>query len=278
MYRLLEFLRRTYVFLLFLLLEGVAIYSYAQSNSYSQAKILAYTASITGGVGDVVGSVGEYFRLRKENDTLLERIAQLEERVAKFERQERDSLLASMSYDDGLGIYYHASRVVANTLNKQRNYLIINSGMLDGIRSGMAVVTPLREMVGVVVECSDKHAVVMSILNTEFRSSGKLDAESDHAGSIYWNGTDRYRLNMRDLSKYAKIKRGTKIVTTGFSNIFPLGITIGSVSSYKLDIDGQSYIVEIDIAADMTALREVLVVSDMTNVEVIDTLESELFN
>ncbi|MFI3305441.1 MAG: rod shape-determining protein MreC [Rikenellaceae bacterium] len=278
MYRLLEFLRRTYVFILFLTLEGVATYVYANSNSYSNAKIVAYTSAVTSAIGEVTGGVGDYFRLRKENDHLLQRIAQLEEELAMQQRLAQDSTLQAMCYDDGRGIYYRATRVVSNTLNRRRNYLIINSGLADGVRSGMAVVTPNREMVGIVVECRDNHSVVMSILNTQFRSSGKLDVQSEHAGSIYWEGTDRYHINMKDLSKYAEIEEGTKIVTTGFSSIFPLGITIGYVSSYTLDIDGQSYSVEIDIAADMTALREVLVVSDMSNVEMVEMLESEILN
>ncbi len=279
MYRILEFLRRTYVFLLFLLFEGVAFYAYAHSDVYSEAKILSYTSAISGGVGNAVGFVSEYFSLRKENDVLLKRIATLEQDLAHYDAIRQEAELSQLSHDDyDEGICYRASRVVSNTLNKQRNYLVINSGANDGIGIGMAVVTPNREMVGVVVESSDSHSVVMSILNTQFRSSGRLDGGEEHAGSIYWEGEDRYRVKMKDLSKYAAIERGAKIVTTGFSKIFPTGITIGTVSDYELDIDGQSYEVVVDLAADMTALREVLVVCDMANIEIENLLDAELYN
>ncbi|MFI3304437.1 MAG: rod shape-determining protein MreC [Rikenellaceae bacterium] len=277
MYRLFDFLRSTYVFLLFLIFEVIAISAYSKSDSYSQAKILSYSAAISGGIGDAVGSVGEYFRLRRGNEMLLRRIAQLEQELARYDRDQKDSLLALLSYDDGLGVRYQASRVVSNTINKQRNYLVLNSGLQDGIRGGMAVVTPDREMVGVVVECSDSHAVVMSILNTQFRSSGELEGGGEHAGSIYWDGVNRYMVKMDDLSKYADIKVGDKIVTTGFSQIFPPGVVIGTVDSFELDQEGQSYRVNIDIAARMSAIREVLVVDDRSNAEVIDILNTDLF-
>ena len=51
MHRLLEFIKRIYVVLLFLLLEGIAIWQYATSTPYTEAKILSRTTAMGGYFG-----------------------------------------------------------------------------------------------------------------------------------------------------------------------------------------------------------------------------------
>ncbi|MFI3258876.1 MAG: rod shape-determining protein MreC [Rikenellaceae bacterium] len=261
MYKLIEFIRSIYIFLLFAAMEGVALYVYTTSDSYAQAKVLSYGASVVGGVGSVATSVKDYFNLKSKNQELLERITDLEQSLAGYASLHRDSLLSAYSYLDEFGKQYQAAKVVSNSVNKQRNYLIINRGLQHDVRVGMAVITLKREVVGVVMECSDNFSVVMSVLNTSFRSSGELE-DDRHAGSIYWGGESRYEMRMSELSKYSNIYLGARVVTTGFSHIFPEGILIGTISDYALDGHNNTYNANVALAADMSALNEVLVVNN----------------
>lgn len=56
----------------------------------------------------------------------------------------------------------------------------------------MAVLSSDGAMAGYVVDCTERYAVAMSVLNTSFRASGKL-AGSDYFGSIYWDGATSIR-------------------------------------------------------------------------------------
>ncbi len=264
MYRLIEFLRAIYVFLIFVLLESGAIVFYAHSDSYTQAKLLGYSSQVAGGVGSFWSGVSSYFSLREENEELLQRIVELEESVAKYHMVLSDSLIyaASGRGYKGEEEIYRRARVVSNTINKRNNYLMINRGESSGVSDGMAVITPSGDMVGYVVSVSNNFAVVMSVLNGGFRSSGKLASGDQHAGSLSWDGADGYRIQMRELSRYADVRKGAKIVTTGFSQIFPEGITVGYVVDAQLDQARTSYDVEIELAADMSALEEILVVDN----------------
>ena len=267
MYRLLEFLKSICVPLLFLVLECGAILYFTHSNSYHHARIMGSVAWISNGINSSVGRARSYFSLSSENKALVDRIAELEREVTIYRSHYIDSLLNATSGVDDVGEQRIAARVVSNTINRRRNYIVINRGISSGVHEKMALVTPNREMVGVVTSSYENYAVVMSVLNTEFKSSGRL-VNGNHAGSIYWNGEDRYTLHMNYLSKYAEPYIGAEVVTTNFSAIFPEGITIGTVRSFALSDDKTTYELVIDIAADISALDRVLVVGSRERNEV----------
>lgn len=261
MYRLIEFLRSIYLFLLFIVLEGSAIYIYATSDSYARAKMLNYTSSVVGVVDGAAHTVVDYFSLRSENRALLERVAYLEGRLMGSVESKSDSLLMAMSYyDEELGATFQAAKVVSNTINRRLNYLVVNRGLQSGVRAGMAVVTPQREIVGVVMECSDNFSVVMSVLNTKFRTSGVIEGDS-HAGGISWSGENRYRVQMHDLSRYAKVDSGAMVVTTAFSQIFPPGVKIGRIVDFDFDRQNMSYNLDVDLVTDISGVDRVLIIN-----------------
>ncbi len=264
MYRLLEFIRNTYTLLLFIILELGAIWFYTNSNSYTQAKMLSYTSTISGSMGQLFGSVGEYFRLRRENESLTLRILALEEELSFYGDRHKDSLLRQLGRNNELRVNCHTANVISTTLNRDKNFIILDRGVIDGIRKGMAVVTPQREAVGVVMEANDHRSIVMSLLNVDFRTSGEIEGAGGYAGAITWGGRDRYRVEMKELSKYTPIEIGSKVITTGFSRIFPAGVTIGRVAHFGLNTDQTSYQADIDLSCDMSSLRTVLIIDAKT--------------
>ncbi len=260
MYSLYQFIRSISLLLLFLFLEGAAILFYAHSDNYTQAKVLSYAASITGVIGELTSGIRGYFLLGRENDVLLNRIMELETEVDRLTIIYSDSLLMTRSLVDDTGVSYLAARVVRNTTNRNKNLILINRGLSSGVRERMAVVTPMGEIVGSVVGCSEGYSIVMSLLNNDFFTSGRLEV-SDHVGGVSWNGRDRHVIQLTDLSKYANPFEGAEIVTTGLSEIFPGGLKIGRVIDFERSCIDGSYSVNVEIAADMSALGDVIVIN-----------------
>lgn len=265
MYRLIEFLRKVYVFLLFIVLECGAIYIYVSADSYARAKMLSIQSSVVGSIDYFMRGMVDYFYLKGENRELLERVAELEQRLAGVEMARQDSLMvASSYYDDVAKVSYQSAYVVSNTINRKHNYMVINQGVEHGVRTGMGVVTPQHEMVGVVMEATDHYSVVMSTLNTRFRTSGKIE-DDGYAGYVFWEGSDRYKMRMKDLSKYANAQIGSRVETTSFSQIFPAGVSIGQIVDIEYDQQTLSYNLEIELAADISRVYRVLVVNYNVN-------------
>ena len=274
MYKLIEFLRRIYVAVLFVVFEAIAIGYYAHSSNYTQAKLLTRSNQVVGGVNGIFADIRSYFTLGRENERLLERVAVLEEELAFYRRSAADSVRTDLLHDMGEKPYeLTVARVISNSINKNRNFIVLDRGERDGVEKGMGVLSPEGAMVGYVAASSDRHAVAVSILNTSFNASGKL-AGDDYFGSIYWAGDDRYHVRMKELSKYARVTEGEEVVSSGFSQYFPADVLIGYVESFSLADTQMAYDVVIRLAVDVSQLTDVILVRNR-DIEDVQELEAE---
>jgi rod shape-determining protein MreC len=275
MYKLIEFIRRIYVVLLFILIETIALNYYARSSFYTQAKILAHANSVTGALQQSIFSLRHYFTLSSENEMLAQRVAELENALTIYREQERQmqtDTLTMAAMDStmlaSLAQYrYTTARVISNTINSSHNFITLNRGRQHGVLVDMAVVTPDGAMVGYVLECSERYSIVMPMLNTEFRTSGKISGD-EHFGSISWNGTSPHRVQMSELTKYSEFEIGDEVIASGLSQYFPEGVRIGYVESLKENENHTSYDVEIRLAADMTRLSNVILIENTNYTEI----------
>ncbi len=275
MRKLIEFVRSIYVVVLFVVLEAAAIGYYAHSSSYTQARLLARSNQVAGGVHGFFAGIRRYLFLGRENRQFAEHVARLEEKLAQYQEAETEARLDAYLRDIGESKYRFATAaVVGNTLNRMQNLLTLNRGREDGIEEEMGVLAPDGSLVGYVVACTDRYAVAMSVLNTSFRTSGKI-AQSEYSGSIYWDGADPGVVMLGELSKYADPQPGQEVVTAGLSEYFPADILIGWVESAQLNETKTSYTVRVRLAAEMSRLNEVILVADRDRYEIQDLQQSE---
>lgn len=268
MHKLFEFIRSVYVVVLFGVLEIAAVSYYARSSCYTQARLLAYSNRIAGGVHATFAGIRHYFTLGHENRLLVERVAALEERLAAYGQAENAARLDAYSEECANPKYrMSAARVIGNSVNRTQNLITLDRGRRNGVAEEMAVLSPDGAMVGYVVDCSDRYAVVMPVLNTSFRASGRL-VGSDYFGSIYWDGRDQHTVLMGDVSKYAEPQPGQEVVTAGFSQYFPADVLIGRVEEATLNETRTAYTVRVRLAAEMTRLTDVVLVENRDLAEI----------
>lgn len=281
MYKLIEFLRRIHIVLLFIIIEAIALNYYAHSSFYTQAKILSRANSVVGGLQRSVFSVKHFFTLRSENEMLSARVAELEHSLAAYREREANMATDTLSmaqidsaFVEQLTQYsYTPARIISNTINRNRNYITLNRGRQHGITEDMAVISPDGSMVGYIVGCSDRYSVAISILNDKFTTSGKIVGD-DHFGSITWNGRSPHKVQMSELTKYAEFEVGAPVVSSGLSHIFPEGVKIGVVESFSENDNQTSFDVVVRLAADMTKVSNVLVISNNGYIEATELEEA----
>ena len=271
MYRLIEFIRRIYVVLLFVLIQAIALSVYSSSTHYTRAKLISRAMGITGGVQGIIADVDHYFGLNEQNEMLARRVAELENQMDIY-RQAVDTLLSSeqvrMAITEATAqqlqhYRYITARVVANTINRPHNYITLDKGTAQGVEPNMGVITPDGNMVGYVVDCSEHYAVVMPIINIDFRGGGKLDIEGDtenRIGSISWDGRDASRVTMSDLLEYANPKAGDKVSSN--SHYFPpmMKVNVGEVESISKSKNKNTYEVVLRLATDFSSLDHLILV------------------
>lgn len=253
--KFINFIKKTYVFLLFIALESVALIYYANSNNYSRAKFLTASNNFIGALQDNMPDVKTYIGLKSKNKILRQEIVELRNQISSYQ-----SLGLDIAPQEIPMYYYALAHVVGNSVNKQQNYLTLNSGIRESMEANMAITTMDGYAVGYILSCSDKFSVACSILNTSFKTSGKIKGQ-DYFGSIYWDGLSTEHVRLEELPKYAEIQKGDTIVTTNYSSIFPEGIIIGTVEDFSLGKSLTHYDVKIKLAAKMSTLTDVVVIN-----------------
>ena len=258
MHKLPYFIRNSYVAIIFIVLEIVAIRSYAYSTPYTQSQLLSTTNSVTRFVQSFFNDIGSYFSLRRENIMLTERLAELENRLDVLED-------GSIATDVAPNIFqqyeFMAARVVSNSVNRAENYITLNKGIADGVRINMAVVTPDGYAVGTIVNCSDNFSIARSMLNTSLRVGARL-AKDGSIGTIGWNGGDSQIVDFSEVTKYAQVEVGDVVTASGFSHYFPSDIVIGTVESVVLPEHATTYNCRVRLSADMSRLYNVLLIKN----------------
>jgi rod shape-determining protein MreC len=154
---------------------------------------------------------------------------------------------------------YLSARVISSTTNRRRNFITLDKGFLDGVSADMAVMTPEGYAVGVVVDCSENFAVAKTLLNVDFRLSGVLSDDGSH-GSVVWSGNDTQIIDFLELSKYAKVKEGDRVLAAGFSHYFPKETVIGDIEKVDMADNRTSYNCKVRLAADMERVFNVVLV------------------
>ena len=250
MRQIIDFFVRNKNFILFLNLFCISLILIFSNSKYHNSLVLNSTNSLTGKVFETTNSIFSYLNLKNENESLNEENTELKKLIYNYSKASNDSIK--------YGVYN--SKVIKNSYSLNNNYLTISIGNIDSISVDMGVVSN-KGIVGITDRVSKNYSRVISVLNTKLNLNAKLK-KSNHFGVLNWDGLSYATIQLIDLPKQTKINIGDTIITGGNSFIFPEGVLIGSVSSFKLD-DTQNYIeAEVSLFNDMTNIKSIYVIKN----------------
>ena len=256
--------------LLFLLLLGISFALIIQSHSFHRSEYINSANNVTGGLYEKINSINEYLSLKEKNEVLAEENTRLKEIL--FNKKDTVIDLKKLAFKETLFYTVKKAKVIKNSYNKRENYLTINAGEKDSIRKNMGVVNE-KGIVGIVEKTSKNYATLISILNTELKINAKIK-NSDHFGSLTWDGKNVGYVQLIDVPRLAKIKKGDSIVTGSESDIFPENIPIGKIEKVYINKQTNYYTINIRLFNDMTALGYVYIIGN-TNKEEKQQLEED---
>lgn len=242
--------------LLFLLLLCISFLLTIQSHSYHRSKIITSANFLSGGVYEKINNVSEYLNLRTENDALALENARLKSML--FKTKDSAAIKNFENLKGQLPEDVVVSKVIHNSYNVHENFLTLNSGSLQGIKSDMGVVNNLG-LVGIIDNTSPRYSTVISILNVRSRINAKIK-KSNHFGSLVWNGKSTGFVQLIDVPRLAAIRKGDTIVTGGQSVIFPENINIGTIDKIEIDDQTHYYTITVKLFNDMTNLGHVYII------------------
>lgn len=84
------FIKKIHFVLIFIILEAFAIHYYANSTSYTKAKLITASNYVVGGIYSQISGLNSYLHLKKENAALTARVALLENELDGLRRDGSD--------------------------------------------------------------------------------------------------------------------------------------------------------------------------------------------
>jgi len=275
MQQIFYFLSKFRYFLLFVLLEIVAFIFIFQHHSYHKSKLVNSSNFVTGGIYSQINTINEFFHLKSENQRLNEENTQLKNLIERrtYTNISNDFEIAN-DKEHNQKYEYTSAKIINNNFTKQNNYLTLNKGEKQGLNADLGVINS-KGVVGVIKSTSNNYSSVLSILNNYSRINIRLK-NSNHFGTMSWNGYDYNMVQITDIPRQVNIKGGDTIITGGKSAIFPEGILIGFVKDFVFE-NNQYKLINISLFNDMSSLGQVQVVKNLQREEQL-TLEIESEN
>lgn len=259
--------------LLFLLLLLVSLVLTIQSHSFHKSKVISSANFLSGGVYQRINRISEYLNLQTQNEILATENARLKSLLFNIKDSTLVPKIDSIKGVDKVNII--VSKVIHNSYNVYENYITINSGEKEGVKSDMGVINSAG-IIGIVDRTSQNYATIVSILNRKSQINAKIK-KTNHFGSLIWDGKSTGFVQLIDVPRLAAIRKGDTIVTGGQSVIFPENINIGTIDKIYIDNQTNYYTLNVKLFNDMTNLGHVYIIKSKNREEIIN-LEKETKN
>lgn len=276
MRNLLDFLQRNNHFFVFLLLEALSFALMFRFNSYHGSVCFTAANSAVTKVDGLFQQTAAFLRLSEVNGELTKSNIRLQEennalRDALADATRDTTLTERLMREKLAGYDMLPAKVVSNGCGRANDFLVIDRGESDGVRPEMGVVGG-GGVVGIVYLTGSHNSLVIPITNRKSSVSCRVRGQG-YFGFLQWDGTSRRRATLDEVPRYARVKRGDVVETSGYSAVFPPGIFVGRVRSVGNSSDGQSFKLDVVLGTNFANLRDVAVVTTPYKAE-IDTLRS----
>ena len=259
------------------------------------AAVLAFflRAVYTGGLmpalshigGAVATPVGEFFagignaiedffqpifhgrELQQENEALQKQVDELTRRQADYDelKNQNDLYRRFFSISDSNADYtLEPATVIAHVPDDPSGSFIINIGQSQGITSGMPVITE-NGLVGIVGRVSERYCRVLTLMDPAV-NIGVLDSTTLDTGILTGDAamSEDNTARLTYLRLQSEAAAGDLILTSGYGEQIPQGLTVGYLSEVSLAATGLTLEGVIDLSARPENARQVFVITDFT--------------
>jgi rod shape-determining protein MreC len=197
---------------------------------------------------------------KTENERLRNRIQALEiERNKWLEAEATNQRLQQLlEFRSHLPAGSMTASIIANSASTWFQSCLLDKGSDDGVRKGMAVVTPLG-VVGQVVSVTGRSAKVLLI--TDPNSGVDVLVQRTRARGIVSGSLENGPL-LKYVKRSEDIQVGDRLITSGLDGIFPKGVMVGAVVKVRKQNLGLFQYIEVMPAVTSARVEEVMVVNN----------------
>jgi len=254
---------------IFVLMEVAAIIMLTQTASLQNIWINRATHRVLAALWGSGENIRSYFSLEQQNEALSAENVRLFEELQKYqELSESYSHFASIKADTTVSEYnYIPARIVKASRNSQHNYIILDKGSADGVHPHSGIITP-EGVVGLIESVSERYCYGITLMNPLLSVSARV-GKTGIVAPLEWDRANSNKAILRDLPMYYKIVPGDTVWTSGYSNLYPPDIPLGTIEKAKT-VDGSINQVTVHLFLDFRTLRYVSIVENKNRQEIDD--------
>ena len=217
------------------------------------ARIIDFPLSFVSGS---LNNVHDLMNTQNENNYLKSKVTDLEQtktRNATLEAENKQ-LKSALKLKESLTDYEKIqASVISRSPDSWSDLLIINKGTTEGLRKNMAVMSG-GGVIGRVVEVNAASAKV-ELITTSDKSANRFAVEAQAVNGKKVHGIitviGNNTLAFTQAVDGKKLKRGTKIYTSGMGGNSPKGLLVGTIATTTHDTFGLSDLVKITPAGEL---------------------------
>lgn len=223
-------------------------------------------AAITsfGTVQSGISAIPNVFEIEKENKALRENNIKLANEIASLKESKLENIrltrLLNFKEKNVLGVV--SGKIINKTLLQTRNTITLNVGEKDSVAVNMPVITDAG-LVGRIVAVSKNYSIAQILYNKDLRITVKVQ-RSRIDGILSYDGASNLMVN--NIQKSADVNVGDVIITSEYSNIYPPGIPVGTVTENG-NLDNLFKKVVITPLVNFSILEEVFVLKFISSKE-----------
>ncbi len=226
-----------------------------------------FFAGIGNGIQDFFQPVFHGRELQKENEDLQKLVDELTRRQADYDelKNQNDLYRRFFSISDSNADYtLEPATVIAHVPDDPSGSFIINIGQSQGITSGMPVITE-NGLVGIVGRVSERYCRVLTLMDPAV-NIGVLDSTTLDTGILTGDAamSEDNTARLTYLRLQSEAAAGDLILTSGYGEQIPQGLTVGYLSDVSLAATGLTLEGVIDLSARPENARQVFVITDFT--------------
>ncbi|NWG03198.1 MAG: rod shape-determining protein MreC [Syntrophaceae bacterium] len=198
--------------------------------------------------------------LEEENRILKQKIAQLQEENHQMKeiKLANERLRELLQFREKKPSSMVGAEVIGQDPSSWFKSLTIDKGERDGVKKGMAVISPTG-VVGQILKTAPDYAVVL--LLTDYNSAIDSVVQRTRAKAIV-EGKGENRCQLKYLLRTDEVAVGDVVITSGLGGNFPKGLRIGEVRRVDKRGHGVFQYAELVPSVDLTQLEEVFVIME----------------
>ena len=226
-----------------------------------------FFAGIGNAVEDFFQPVLHGRELQQRNEDLQRQVDELTRRQADYDelKNQNDLYRRFFSISDSNADYtLEPATVIARVPDDPSGSFIINIGQSQGITSGMPVITE-NGLVGIVGRVSERYCRVLTLMDPAV-NIGVLDSTTLDTGILTGDAamSEDNTARLTYLRLQSEAAAGDLILTSGYGEQIPQGLTVGYLSDVSLAATGLTLEGVIDLSARPENARQVFVITDFT--------------